>query len=133
MQDSVFTKIIKGEIPCSKIYEDEKTLAFLDINPLLPGHTLVISKAQVDHVEDLGEADYTALFLTVKKVAQRIRQVLGAKRTPILVMGYDVPHAHVHVVPSDSSGQIYKALYESRPSVEPDFAALAKMAERLKF
>ena len=102
MEDSVFTKIIKGEIPCYKIYEDEKTLAFLDIAPESVGHTLVIPKVQVDKIYDLPEEDYVALWATVKKVATRMEKVLG-QRTLMKVIGTDVPHAHVHLMPYDET------------------------------
>ena len=98
--DNVFSKIIKGEIPCYKIYEDEKTLAFLDIAPESKGHTLVIPKVEVDKVYELSDDDYVALFETVKKVAQRLEKVLG-QRTLMKVMGTDVPHAHVQLMPFD--------------------------------
>lgn len=99
---SVFSKIIAGEIPCYKIYEDDKTLAFLDINPETPGHTLVIPKNEVDKTYDLPEEDYQALWATVKKVAAHMEKVLGA-RTLMKVIGTDVPHAHVHLMPFDET------------------------------
>lgn len=99
---SIFTKIINGEIPCYKIYEDEKTLAFLDIHPDTPGHTLVIPKVEVDKIYDLEDADYQALMATVKKLSQHMEQVLGA-RTLWKVVGTDVPHAHVHLTPYDET------------------------------
>lgn len=95
---SVFTKIVQGEIPCYKVYEDEKTLAFLDIAPEAPGHTLVIPKAEVDKIYDLSDEDYTAVMATVKMLAKHFEEVLG-ERTMIKVVGTDVPHAHVHVLP----------------------------------
>ena len=130
MQDSIFTKIIKGEIPCHKIYEDEQTLAFLDIHPKTAGHTLVIPKKQVEFVWDLENADYQALMTTVKKVALRIREVLQAPYVGELVVGVDVPHAHIHVYP-------FTTLEESRriadQTAEPDHDALAAMAKKLAF
>lgn len=95
---SVFTKIIQGELPCYKIYEDERTFAFLDIEPEAPGHTLVIPKAEVDKVYDLSDEDYQAVWATVKMLAKHFEEVLG-ERTMIKVVGTDVPHAHVHVLP----------------------------------
>ena len=95
---SIFTKIIQGEIPCYKIYEDDKTFAFLDIEPEAPGHTLVVPKVEVDKVYDLSDADYAAVMATVKKLAQHYEKVLG-KRILIKVIGIDVPHAHVHLIP----------------------------------
>ena len=94
MEESVFTKIIRGDIPSYKVYEDELTYAFLDINPLSDGHVLVAPKKQVDKFYDLDDETYQALFATVKKVAQRIEQVLGV-RAGIVVEGLEVPHAHV--------------------------------------
>ena len=99
---SVFTKIVEGEIPCYKIYEDEKTLAFLDIHPETAGHTLVIPKVEVDRIYDLPEEDYMALMATAKKVARHMEDVLGA-RTLWKVVGTDVPHAHIHLSPYDET------------------------------
>jgi histidine triad (HIT) family protein len=137
MKDSIFTKIIKGEIPCHKIYEDDKTFAFLDIYPLMPGHVLVVSKLQIDQVDDLPEADYQAIFKTVQKVAKRVKEVFGTSRAIIQVLGYDVPHAHVHVIPSDASKPFFEAiaahLQHDRMDAEPDHVALAKIAQQLAF
>lgn len=99
---SVFTKIIAGEIPCYKIYEDERTFAFLDIHPETVGHTLVVPKVEVDKIYDLEPEDYLAVMKTVKMLAKRMEDVLGA-RTLIKVIGTDVPHAHVHLVTFDSN------------------------------
>ena len=101
---SIFSKIIAGEIPCYKIYEDEKTLAFLDIHPETPGHTLVIPKVEVDKIYDLEMEDYLAVMKTVKILASRMEKVLG-KRTLMKVIGTDVPHAHVHLVSLDPDYQ----------------------------
>jgi histidine triad (HIT) family protein len=128
MEPSIFTKIINGEIPCHKVYEDEKTLAFLDIYPISPGHTLVISKNQVDHFDDLSDEDYDAVFTTVKKLSKRVKEVLGVQRACLRVEGFDVPHAHVHVIPCNVPADFYN---ESRMSVEPDHAALAALAQKL--
>ena len=99
---SVFTKIINGEIPCYKIYEDDKTIAFLDIHPETKGHTLVIPKNEVDKIYDLPEEDYVALMDTVKKLSKHMEEVFGV-RTLWKVVGTDVPHAHVHLVPFDET------------------------------
>lgn len=99
---SIFTKIINGEIPCYKIYEDEKTMAFLDINPETKGHTLVVPKNEVDKIYELPEEDYEALMQTVKKLSQNMEKVLE-KRTLWKVIGTDVPHAHVHLLPYDET------------------------------
>lgn len=97
---SVFTKIIQGEIPCYKIYEDEKTLAFLDISPEAVGHTLVVPKLEVEKLYELPDEDYQALMATVKKLMAHYEKALG-KRMTLKVVGVDVPHTHVHILPFD--------------------------------
>ena len=99
---SIFTKIINGEIPCYKIYEDDKTMAFLDINPESKGHTLVVPKNEVDKIYDLPDEDYQALMQTVKKISKNMEEKLGT-RTLWKVIGTDVPHAHVHLLPYDET------------------------------
>jgi histidine triad (HIT) family protein len=128
MQDSIFTKIIRGEIPCHKIYEDEKTLAFLDIHPTTEGHTLVIPKTQVEFVWDLSEEDYTAVMATVKKLALHLREQLNVPYVGSKIIGTDVPHAHVHLIPFVRSDE-----YTPTPdmSAEPDHAVLAEIAKKL--
>ena len=130
MEDSIFTKIINGEIPCHKVYEDDKTLAFLTINPVQPGHTLVVPKKQVDHIEDLPDEDYAAVWATVKKVAKRIDEVFNRTRVGIQVAGLEVPHAHVYVFPFDTVDQF---LYNPDPNHVEDSAKLAEIAASLKF
>ena len=106
---SIFSKIVAGEIPCYKIYEDEKTLAFLDINPESKGHTLVIPKVEVDKIYELSDEDYHALWASVKKVAARLEEVSG-RRTLMKVIGTDVPHAHVHLMPYDETWEYGRTL-----------------------
>lgn len=106
---SIFSKIIAGEIPCYKIYEDEKTFAFLDINPESKGHTLVVPKVEVDKIYELSDEDYHALWAAVKKVAARIEEVSG-RRTLMKVIGTDVPHAHVHLMPMDETWEYGRTL-----------------------
>lgn len=101
---SIFTKIVNGDIPCYKIYEDDKTFAFLDIHPETKGHTLVVPKLEVDKIYDLPDEDYQALMVTVKKLSQHMEQKLNA-RILWKVIGTDVPHAHVHLMPLDESWQ----------------------------
>jgi histidine triad (HIT) family protein len=128
MSGSIFTKIIKGEIPSHKVYEDDKTLAFLDIHPLQPGHTLVIPKTEVEFVWDLSDADYQAVMASVKKVALRLREVLGKKYVSERIVGVDVPHAHVQLIPFNDVGELK---VEQDMTSEPDHSALAKLAEKL--
>lgn len=128
MKDSIFTKIINGEIPCYKIYEDDKTIAFLDIHPIQPGHVLVVPKVQIDQFQDLPSDVYNAVWKTVQKVAKKQKAVLGRKRVGIHVVGIDVPHAHIHVFPFDTVDQ-YRTVVDM--SIEPDHMALASMAKKL--
>lgn len=130
MEDSIFTKIIKGDIPCHKVYEDELTLAFMDIHPISPGHVLIISKKQVDKLWELPDEDYQAVQATVKKVCVRIDQVLKPGRVGIKVIGTDVPHAHVHVFPFNTSKEYG---YVPDMNKQPNHITLAEMAEKLKF
>lgn len=130
MEDSIFTKIIKGEILCHKVYEDERTFAFLDIHPVQPGHVLVIPKAQVPFVWDLAEEDYLELMKACQKVALRLRSVLGVPYVGSQIIGVDVPHAHVHLIPFSTTEE-----FRNRPDMnaEPDHTALGEMAARLAF
>lgn len=125
MQDSIFTKIIKGEIPCYKLYEDELTIAFLDINPTRYGHTLVLPKKQIDQYIDLPDEDYDALWKTVKKVAQKLRDELKTERVGVVIKGVDVPHAHVHLLPFNEGQHLSKDA--DSPTLSSDeFSALVK-------
>jgi histidine triad (HIT) family protein len=130
MSDSIFTKIIRGEIPSHKIYEDDTTFAFLDIHPKQTGHVLVVPKKQVEFVWDLNEADYLALMTTVRRVAERIRTVLNLPYVGELIFGMDVPHAHIHVFPFANAEEFR---FVPDQTVEPDHAALAEVAKRLAF
>ncbi len=96
---SIFTKIIKGEIPCYKIAEDDNFFAFLDINPNAKGHTLCIPKKEVDKIMDLDEDTYMGLMAFSRKVGKAIETALDCKRVGITVIGLEVPHAHVHLIP----------------------------------
>lgn len=96
---SIFTKIVNGEIPSHKIAETERFLAFLDVNPLAKGHTLVIPKAEVDYLFDMDNESYAELMLFSKIVAQKIKHVIPCKKIGVAVVGLEVPHAHVHLIP----------------------------------
>ncbi len=125
----MFTKIIKGEIPSHKLYEDELTLAFLDIYPAVEGQAVVVSKKQIEFVWDLPDEDYQAVMAATKKVAARLKEVLGTKYVGVKIEGVDVPHAHVKLYPFNTIAE-YTALQDM--TVEPDHEALAKLAERIK-
>ncbi|MCE1198015.1 MAG: HIT family protein [Marinilabiliales bacterium] len=103
---SIFSKIVAGEIPCYKVAEDEHFLAFLDIFPLAKGHTLVIPKKEVDYLFDLDEATYSGLMLFARRVAHAQARVVACKRIGVAVLGLEVPHAHLHLVPLNSEKDI---------------------------
>lgn len=103
---SIFTKIINGDIPCYKIAETDEFLAFLDVNPNSKGHTLCIPKVEVDKIFDLDEATYNGLMVFSRKVALAIKKVISCKRIGMTVVGLEVPHAHVHLIPLNSMEDI---------------------------
>lgn len=130
MEDSIFTKIIKGEIPCHKVFEDERTFAFMDIHPIQPGHVLVVSKRQVGNFYELEDGEYQALMATVKRVAKILKNVFPEKkRIAVIIEGLDVDHVHVKLFPIDTGEQL-----RTTPdlSAEPDHSALAALAQRLQ-
>lgn len=99
---SIFSRIIAGEIPCYKVAEDDKYFAFLDINPVTKGHTLVVPKHEVDYLFNLDDEEYAGLLLFAKKVAKAIGQTIECKRVAVAVLGLEVPHAHIHLIPIQS-------------------------------
>ncbi len=100
---TLFTKIINGQIPCYKIYEDEYTFAFLDIHPTQIGHTLIVPKVEIDYFVDVPEPYYSAVFQTAKKIAPVLTKVTCKNRVLLTVEGFDVPHFHLHLIPANSS------------------------------
>lgn len=103
---TIFTKIINGEIPSYKIAEDEHFYAFLDINPLAEGHTLVVPKREVNYIFDLNDEELAGMMAFAKKVAAHIRAAVPCKRIGMAVIGLDVPHAHIHLVPISEGGDL---------------------------
>lgn len=128
MEDSIFTKIINGEIPCHKIYEDEYTFAFLDIYPASEGHTLVVHKTPTEFVWDLTPVQYEQLMATVRKIARHYREVSGKPYVHLSVVGTDVPHNHVHLIPFTTISETHNAAREDTP---PDHEALAAVSKKL--
>ena len=96
---SIFTRIIKGEIPCYKVAEDDRYIAFLDVRPLKHGHTLVVPKEEVDYIFDLDEDTLAGMMLFARKVAMAMKEVIECKRIGVAVIGLEVPHAHIHLIP----------------------------------
>ncbi len=115
---SIFTKIISGEIPSYKIAEDENFFAFLDINPVAPGHTLVVPKKEVDYLFNLDDELYSGLMLFSKKIAAAVEKAIPCKRIGVTVIGLEVPHAHVHLIPLNSMRDINFSLPKMNPSSE---------------
>jgi histidine triad (HIT) family protein len=103
---TIFTRIINGEIPCYKVAEDDNYFAFLDINPLKAGHTLVVPKKETDYIFDLDDTQLTGLILFSKKVATAIKSVVPCNRIGVAILGLEVPHAHIHLVPMDTMEDI---------------------------
>ena len=124
---SLFTRIVAGEIPCAKVWENDEFLAFLDIMPVATGHTLVIPKKEVDYLFDLDEATYGRLMQAARTVAIGLKKATGCKRVCVGAFGFEVPHAHVHLIPMDSLGQFP---FPQRRKLEA--AELADTAARMK-
>jgi len=97
--NTIFSKIVNGTIPCYKVAEDMQFIAFLDINPIAKGHTLVIPKNETDYIFDIKDDEYQKLFLFAKKIAKAIKKVIPCKKVGVAVVGLEVPHAHIHLVP----------------------------------
>lgn len=127
---SIFSKIIAGEISCYKVGEDEKNFAFLDINPMAPGHVLVVPKKEVDYLFDLDDEDYVALELFARRVARAQKEALPCKRIAEAVLGMEVPHAHIHLVPINSESDMNFRNKISLPGEEMASIA-ARIAEKL--
>lgn len=124
---TIFSQIVAGDIPAERVREDDRFLAFLDIRPIRPGHTLVIPKAEVDHFFDLPDDQLGDLMVFAKPVANAIRSVTGAARVGCAVVGVEVPHAHLHLVPVDGAHDI-----DFRRAQPADAADLEAMAERIR-
>jgi len=121
---SIFTKIVNGELPCYKIAETEDFLAFLDVNPNTKGHTLCIPKKEVDKIFDLDEAAYNALMSFSRRIALALKKVVPCKRIGLSVIGLEVPHAHVHLIPLQS---MEDARFTQKVKLSPEeFEALAE-------
>lgn len=103
---SIFTRIINGEIPCYKVAEDDRNFAFLDINPVAEGHVLVIPKHEVDYIFDLDDNEIADLHIFAKKVAAAVKKALPCRKVGMTVLGLEVPHAHIHLVPLHSEGDM---------------------------
>ena len=123
---SIFTKIINGDIPSYKVYETEKFLAFLDVRPLKRGHVLCVPKLEVDYIFDLDEVAYCELMLFSKKVATAIKKTISCKKVGMVVIGLEVPHTHVHLIPLDAVGDVNFSKFLTLPASE-----MSEIAEKI--
>mgnify|MGYP003308067669 CR=1 FL=1 len=103
---SIFSRIVAGEIPCYKVAEDDKYFAFLDINPLAKGHTLVIPKQEVDYYFDLDDETLAGMTIFAKRVAHKIKEQTGCKKVAMVVLGLEVAHAHIHLIPMNNENDV---------------------------
>ncbi len=125
---SIFTRIINGEIPGHIVAENDHFVAFLDIMPLVHGHTLVVPKKEIDYIFDIDDADLAAMMVFAKKVSKAVRKAVPCKRIGVAVIGLEVPHAHVHLVPLNSMADINF----SNPKLKPTPQELADVAARIR-
>ena len=125
---TIFTRIIQGEIPCHKILEDEKYLAFLDVRPIAAGHALAIPKKEIDYVFDMDDQLLSGLMIFAKKAARMIQKEVSCKKIGVMVAGLEVPHAHIHLVPIQSVHDLNFA--KATPAKSEDLAQLAKRISR---
>ena len=125
---TIFSKIIAGDIPCYKIAEDDKFFAFLDINPVNWGHTLVVPKQETDYIFDIDDAQLADMIIFAKKVAKGIKKATDCKKVGVAVIGLEVPHAHIHLVPMQEEGDMD---FKHKIS-NPDPARMAEIAEAIR-
>lgn len=125
---SIFTKIVNGEIPAYKVAEDDKFLAFLDINPLAEGHTLVIPKQEIDYIFDIPDATLSEMIVFAKRVAKAIEKTIPCKRIGVAVVGLEVPHAHIHLIPINNVSDVNFA----NPKLKLSPEELKTISEKIK-
>lgn len=128
---SIFSRIIAGEIPCYKIAEDDRHFAFLDINPVNPGHVLVVPKREVSYIFDLTDEEYQGLTLFAKRVAEGLREAVPCERVGVAVIGLEVPHAHIHLIPITTEADMNFSTKHNLPAEEMERlrAAIASRVE----
>lgn len=128
---TIFSRIIAGEIPCYKVAEDEKNFAFLDINPVNKGHVLVVPKVENDYLFNLSEEDYTSLTLFARKIAKAMEKAIECKRIGVAVIGLEVPHAHIHLIPIIEERDMYFSKPKMTLPAEEMEAIAAAIAKEL--
>lgn len=125
---SIFSRIVKGEIPCHKISENEKFLAFLDVFPLVHGHVLVIPKNETDYIFDIDDTVLAEMIVFAKRIAKAQKAAVSCKRIGVAVIGLEVPYAHIHLVPMNTSND----LNFTQPKLKPSHDELNEMAEKIR-
>ena len=128
---SIFSRIVAGEIPCYKIAENDKFFAFFDISPLVPGHTLVIPKKEEDYIFDISDADLAEMIVFAKKIAVAIKKGFPCKKVGVAVIGLEVPHAHIHLVPMQKEGDLDFKREKMHPTEEQFKEWQKKIVENL--
>jgi histidine triad (HIT) family protein len=123
----LFSRIVSGEIPCYKVHENDKFLAFLDLNPLRKGHTLVIPKTEIDYIFDLDDLTLSEMIVFAKEVSKKIKTTFPCRKIGMTVIGLEVPHAHIHLIPID----VMKDMDFSGPKLKLEPAELAEISEKL--
>lgn len=123
----IFSKIVAGQIPCAKVWENDEFLAFLDIMPVAPGHTLVIPKQEIDYLFDIDEPKYLRMMVACRTISAGLKKATGCKRVCVAVLGFEVPHAHVHLIPTDTLEQ-----FPFPPREKATSEALQEMAKKLQ-
>lgn len=129
---SIFSKIVAGEIPSYKIAEDEHFFAFLDIHPLMPGHTLVIPKKETDYLFDIDDRELAAMIVFAKKIALALKTAIPCKRIGMAVVGMEVPHAHIHLIPINKETDMLFSKPKLNPTAEETKAIAEKISNSLR-
>ncbi len=124
---TIFTKIVQGKIPCYKVAESDRYFAFLDINPMTKGHTLVIPKVENNYIFDLDDDTYSGLMMFAKQVAQAIEKAIPCQRIGVAIMGMEVPHTHVHLIPINKESD----MVISNPKLQLEADEMQKIAEEI--
>lgn len=125
---TIFSRIIAGEIPCYKIAEDDRFFAFLDVRPMVKGHTLVVPKQETDYIFNLQDTLLADMSVFAKKVAKAIERAIPCKRVGVMVIGLEVPHAHIHLLPIDQEGDMRL----TNPRLEPSEEEFERIAEKIR-
>lgn len=131
--DCIFCKIVAEDMPAQIIHNSQHALAFLDIHPINPGHSLVIPKKHVEEWQEIDEQSYPDVMETLRSTARRIKKVIKPPRVSILTHGVDIPHAHIHLIPMYKPADVSVDAFVRANQAEPDFEALAQTAAKLKF